>query len=363
MKERDVTIDLIRSLACIAVVIMHTISSIWYPIPVKLLDINAYEKDLSDFLTSFTLFPLNSFHWYAISLLDAITRFSVPVFIMISGALVLSKDEIKIKYGFKKTWYIIKLIIIWGGLLSVMLFFVNHYIGDNRSITYYVQTIINGNGVFWFLYMLLPLYIAAPVFKAIVKDKNATILFVVVWAFLTILLQFTKSILPTLEDNIKFEYLTQFSIYSGFYVIGYLLYEKKRIGGGILHLSKKHSLILACSLGMASMIIITFVKPVGLYHNFASPFSVLWSICAFWLLVNTRIDGWLKTLFTWVAEYSMGIYALHTLFIKLFNSLLPFDSFITKGWPIYLLILWFLVFGFSCLFAWLYKKLPIVRKL
>lgn len=85
---------------------------------------------------------------------------------------------------------------------------------------------MTGGGLFWYLYMLLPLYFASPIFRIIVSNKDATISFLILWIGFSIIFPFVQVLIPSLADRIYFEYLKQFSVYSGYFVIGGLLYNK-----------------------------------------------------------------------------------------------------------------------------------------
>ena len=232
---RDQSIDFIRMLACLAVVLMHTVSIFWYKIPARMLTLQEYQKELYDYITAPDLNVYQSWGWYFCSFVDALTRFSVPCFVMISGALILKREEITSQYVRKKALYIIKLIFVWGSIQALIRFLINIWDGNVSSFSQYLQIIINGNGVFWFLYMLLALYLASPVFNTILKNKRATSYFLTLWFLFAILLPCLKEFVSSLETNIKFSYLNMFPAYTGYYVLGGYLADTRRSGGGVFY--------------------------------------------------------------------------------------------------------------------------------
>ena len=73
MKTRDYSLDILRILACVMVVGIHTTMEGWYNISPR------------------------SYNWIVLNFYDTLVRPAVPLFFMISGALFLSKDSIDIK--------------------------------------------------------------------------------------------------------------------------------------------------------------------------------------------------------------------------------------------------------------------------
>lgn len=229
---RNVKIDLIRCIACIAVVAMHVISMFWYKVPVKLLPLTEYIKDIEIYKDTSEGVQYLSCEYMICSFIDAFTRFSVPIFVMISGALILNRPIIPNGYLWKKILHIGKIIVVWGSVLSFFTFLLRLMIHEPVPVSYLIQTAINGAGVFWFLYMILFLYIASPVFKVIANDNQTAKLFIVIWFFSTVCWNTLVSIVPALEENVKLEYMELFSIYTGYYIMGGYLYKFSSIGGG-----------------------------------------------------------------------------------------------------------------------------------
>lgn len=113
--NRNFSIDFARCLACLGVVCIHVLAVYWYTVPIPLERIDTYSTWITDAVTRGVTIKYNSLNWYLASLMDAIVRFSVPMFVMISGALILNKKEISLLYIRKKILHIIYVILFWGG--------------------------------------------------------------------------------------------------------------------------------------------------------------------------------------------------------------------------------------------------------
>ena len=93
--HRDVALDFLRDISCVAVVLIHAIFPFWNSTSVVL-------SKVSDYIPGGGILPYREFVWYVCSLLDAIARFSVPFFIMISGALLIEKRNCQLDIWVKK---------------------------------------------------------------------------------------------------------------------------------------------------------------------------------------------------------------------------------------------------------------------
>lgn len=111
LSERDRTIDFKRSIACMAVVLMHVVATFWYRTPVRYLSMDEYYAQQSEYISEYGVIGFQSAGWYVCSLIDAFTRFSVPCYVIISGTLVLNKVEIPKSYLWKKFKHIVKIIV------------------------------------------------------------------------------------------------------------------------------------------------------------------------------------------------------------------------------------------------------------
>lgn len=309
---RNQRIDALRALSCISVVFMHALSIFWIGILPQLQPVSEYNLQLAEYIAAPGIAAYGSIQWYECSILDAVTRFSVPMFVLMSGYLVLQKDHVPIVYGLKKVVFVVRIICVWGCLLALLLAAFEYYIEGKFSLMRFFQNIINGGGVFWFLYMLAPLYLASPIFKSIVRDIDSTRLFLILWFVFSIILPIAKSIQPSIGENIKFEYLSLFSSYSGYFLLGGYL----AMGGG--KCIKDGYLYI---IGLVALLAMSFMRPVGLFHNFTTPLCVLYTLSVFKLIMNINVQWITSKLMMRVASLSLPIYALHPFFLKLSSIL------------------------------------------
>ena len=148
--NRIISYDVMRIFAAVAVVMIHSVAE--------------FIKDC----------PVMSIDYAVMNIIDSITRFSVPLFVMISGALILDEEK---EFSMKKmSRYVLRMLIIlyaWSLLYSVILNIVLPIIHDNNiSIKLFVNSFIFGNHHQWYLFMVIGLYLITPILKTFVKKSN-----------------------------------------------------------------------------------------------------------------------------------------------------------------------------------------------
>lgn len=211
-KNRHQYLDLIRVVSCVLIICTH-VSAV-----------------------DFSTFPVNSLNWNILNIFNCIGINGVPLFFMISGALILHKDY---QISLKKLW-IQKI----GRLLAayyVTLFFYNllpflkGYVPFQWEIIKedLIEAVLYEKGIYhlWFLPVLVVLYFLAPILKEAFQTKKICayylILFAVIGALLPTLLFFD---LPGPIRRFVTHYQGKASLfmvvgYIGYFVLGHYLHS------------------------------------------------------------------------------------------------------------------------------------------
>ena len=170
---RENQYDALRILSAIAVVIIHVN---WF------------------YFSSRYDAPDNTAEWIVEALLNILTRFSVPCFVMISGAFNLKREVNALDYYkkvslkiFLPTSFIAVVCAIYRILTNIIL---------KRSPSYGLKSILTG-GFFnlWFVYMLAILYLATPVI-ILLKNRctwNQYKLIAIIWTIWSVVSQATST--------------------------------------------------------------------------------------------------------------------------------------------------------------------------
>lgn len=141
VKQRLLWPDLIRVVAIFLMVVLH-ISASYVPL--------WHEQSL--------------FSWWGANLIDSFSRMCVPLFIMLSGALLLGKiDSLKIFYT-KRLTRLLRPWVFWSLIYGVINFIQGNEASSIKRLV--VGTFWTG---FWILPVLLVLYLIAPLFSYLIR--------------------------------------------------------------------------------------------------------------------------------------------------------------------------------------------------
>ncbi len=178
---------------------------------------------------SFTSTNINN--WWVENIYNSLSRWSVPIFFMISGMFLLgsTKDETLKVYFLKRVKKVLIPFIIWG----IMYELIKPRYGFEFSIKGMINDFITGSIFwhFWFFYAIIMLYILAPIVKSFVSKASKEILMytLLIWVLMV-------SVLPLLQliFNINFNISSKISFIGscvGYFVLGHFLnkydFEKK----------------------------------------------------------------------------------------------------------------------------------------
>lgn len=233
------------------------------------------------------------------SLLNSFIYAGVPLFVMLSGALLLGKDE-PIPVFFKKR---INRLIIPFITWSIVVYGLNAIIdtGGEYSVWDGIYKFLTSGvyGIYWYIYLILGLYLLTPVFRE-VKSRYLTYIIVVFYI--------VDALFPDFKICSRFE--CENLVYLSYFLLGYDMktYVSRH------HYFRMYSLMgLLISLGFSFYVIYNDIET-----NF--PFIYFTSICLFNILVSMNVKGIedykLQQIVNYVSRVSYGIYLSHILFIS-----------------------------------------------
>lgn len=342
-KDRNYAFDFLRIFAALAVVMIHVSGSF----------VEEYQSSTPEFIFG--------------NVFDSISRFAVPFFIMITGALMLDEaKEISIGKAAKK--YVLPMLLLfvsWSAFYTV----VNEIVlplAAHESIDFVrvFAKLISGNYHMWYLYMLIGLYLITPILKTFVKKENAHL---VLWLIaLSLVFQFTLPIIETVASRYDIlgyvkEFIEKFEFaFLGGYITYYLA------GWYIVHvgMSKKQKTILFYigTICIALIILLTQLFPTQ-YKNTYTNLNMLvffYSVALFVFALDRlkkMKENPRNVIF--FSSLTFGVYMIHPFFISLFDLVLPYQS----GVLVYILLKWICVTLLSLFTTLLITKIPFLKKI
>ncbi len=278
-----------------------------------------------------------SMEWWTGNMYDSFSRWCVPLFVMISGALVLPRAaEFSLRHFlFVRIRRIAIPLLVWSAIYFSYRILVK---GDDLVFLEFIPMMLSGPVFYhlWFIYMLIILYLFAPVISAFLnntKEKFA-------W-YLVLLWFFWASILPVLHEPLNFEtyLMTDMDEYSalklsGYFLLGFLLKERFIYSKVMLLI-----LLLIFLTGGAVTAIGTYVmsRNTGAFHpffyNYYSPTVVAMALPLFLLIKNMfntrreitangaeRIRMNSPRFLQKIGNSVFGIYLVHALVLELFRD-------------------------------------------
>lgn len=339
-------IDALRVLMCLFVVILHVASS------------GVVRKGAW----------LNGIEWQYSNIWDGLVRCAVPVFVMISGALLLSGNcDTSPKRMKERACRIIEAYFFWSLVYSVWYMSVL-YKGNPFSVDGFIaflgKVILGGYGHLWFLPMMLGVYLVLPFMKKVAEDEILTRRYLLLWGFFWSVVPVIR-LFPVIGD-VVYSFFSSIQVflplgYSGLFLLGHVLYEKV--------LARKVEIII-CIMGITG-IIVTIVgtslltngsdRAVLPLYDYWMPNVIMPAVMFFTLFkkLDGRIEvrGCLDVIIRGLSSLTFGIYLVHILIIKLLWKLgfniYSFTSILSIP------IVSISVFILSAFISWLLKKVRI----
>lgn len=334
--------DSLRLFASLAVIMLHILINEWW----------------DHILTS---------DWHVINVFFTTTRFAVPIFFMISGAIFLDPTrEIKIKSLYTKN--IARILIAYG--LWTIIYSISRAILDDLDRVEIAHTLLNGQYHLWFLPSLVALYILVPALRPIAKDKTALFYFTGLYCIGTFFF-FSAGYFDLMGDLGLIVRWIEGKFYVGYvqgdlayFLLGYCLYAYD-----VPVWVRKMSLPLAIFFTVLIVLfVVQYVSMTGyLEHRAFAYSSMLVAFQTVFIFIFFKYHHQqiipaerIQRIINRLTPYLFGVYLAHDLFLMIFRKLglhaLTFNPLI--GMPLIMI----LTFICSLALTYLIKQIPVLNK-
>ena len=287
-------------------------------------------------------------------------NWAVPVFLMITGALLLYPDR-NITYTICIKKYIKRIflaLVVFGIPFSLMEILLNTGNLNLKSVWDAFVSVLCGNSWshLWYLYSLIGLYMMLPILKTFMDnsdDDTQRYVLVVVFFFCFVIKWINKFCGVTVAFEIPISGFTVFYALTGRYItkIKPHFLIKKRICAGVLALE----------------IVTIVISSKGLYPEikefmgYDSPLIAIFAITIFMLF--SGFTSRLESVLWEIDRLCFGVYLIHPVFINFVYKFLKvtpveFDS----AYPMVTIVFWIFFVVSSFVTAWGMYQIPILKK-
>lgn len=289
---------------------------------------------------------------------SAVSRFSVPVFVLISGYYMLQKQR-SFRELAKRSGFLLLQLVFWSCIqFGVELLLDMRVWKDTYDLIY---TVFAGGGHFWYLYALIGLYLLTPILQVFCSHASkqtygyTLVLLFLLGSPLTIALRLERfPLLAAITDNMKIPYTMGF-------VFLYLM------GDWLRRYPSKRAWLwsLIGLLGMASTVIWSLRLPAEkvaeLSLSFFFPGNMLAAI-GFFVSIKALCQNAGNHLMLAVAACTPGIYLSHMACLKCLKMCFWPNLLTLPSIPAYLLLTAG-TYAFAFLLTLALRQIPIVRRL
>jgi surface polysaccharide O-acyltransferase-like enzyme len=266
---------------------------------------------------------IGSFDWWTANVYDSLVRFCVPVFVMITGALLLPKDYQLEDYLKKRVTRIILPFLFW---ILIYLIHVLSLLKNGFKLPFLEILTIGSTKFaykttyhFWYIYMIIGIYLFIPILSKWVKraTEKEILYFLLLWVVAIIIAQ------PLFSTYIPDFNLKYFSGFVGYIVLGYYL--------SIRNFEKVKNIRIISFLIFTTGVLLTIFGTyflskyngrfiIDLYTYF-SPNVVIAAVGLFLFFKQTNLTNpKLKIVRKFINKHSFGIYFVHILVLFYLNK-------------------------------------------
>jgi len=285
-----------------------------------------------------------------------VSRIAVPLFFMVSGYLLLRKEEPYGDFFRKRALKVLVPFFIWS---LIYLLWKREGFDSGFSLKLmasYLLKILRGprENHLWFFYALIGLYLFTPILRVFVARASLRDLyyFCGLWFLVVPVFSFLQEFTPL---RIGFE-LYFIAGYSGYFVLGYLLgmfqYSRRQLYGLAF-------LFLIFSVGTT---VLHAIVPSEYFVGYLSINIVPMTVFAFILLREVQIGDRLNSFLVPLSRASFGIYLVHVIVLDVLEKLPYTSSWFSAGSSVYMIpLLGLLGFFVSFVIVAVIQKIPILR--
>lgn len=304
LKERELYIDRLRVFATFSVIILHCNAPYF-------IDAEIYGTKT----------------WCFVNIVNSIIRWGVPIFLMISGKLLINstRDESIARFIFNRCSRVVLPFFMWS-----IIYYINSSIrvGNEIKISVFITKFLEKNISyhFWYVYTLFGIYLYVPLFKSLkFLDRDRIIKYIFCVIFIT------STVIPFISRlaGIKiFAIVNIFNGYLGWFLFGYIIDK--------INFSKKYRLyiyilgIIGIFVSVLGTSLLSSVKYIDAFFNGGYQLNVYMIATMVFVFVKYEDVKVIQSkssnaVFKYLANLSYGVYLIHIIVLNRLQLILIID--------------------------------------
>lgn len=347
-ENRVMYLDVLRVVATIAVIVIHVSCGHWFE-----LDYNSYE-------------------WQVLNFWDACSRWAVPIFFMVSGALLLDSTVEKKgnKYVLNKIKRLLVAFVAWSFVYALYFNLFN--------IEGVLVDIIKGPLHFWFIFSIIGIYLVLPILRNIVNDERSTRYFIILGTVFNIILPFILETIPSIAGDVVLNNSFYSAVMQVYYhlkvypVMGYVLYFV--LGYYMKREYEKHvsnRIIVVGIIGVVATVVGTYIislvvgTPSAVLYEYFSPTVFGASIGVYELAKRIATKQLKRSVLKYIvilSRYSFSIFLSHYIVVKVVTLSWLKEGNLTFNPAFSVPFITVLVFAVSLGISIIIDRIPVLRK-
>lgn len=319
--------------------------------------------------------------WWLCFILDCLFRASVPLFVMLSGYLLLGKST-TVQENLRRTWKRLGIPLL---SFYLIIFFYKWFVAGTRQKPYSLLELFHGlsknsSSYLYFLVILVFLYLLIPLFRLVFEQRDKALQKYLIGFFFVNALLATVARYTTLRVGDVFNTYTMWVLWIGYFLLGYWI----RLNQEWLKTRVKPAVV--CALGGILLTIgmghwswgqhwrgndALYIAGVTYPEEYLSVGVVMTAVAVFILLLTAKLpqkfteNASLTSKLVWLSQISFGVYLVHPLVIDVLNNFfgITADNPAMPNLPTYVVINAALTLLISISLSAVLNNTPLLKKI
>lgn len=304
---------------------------------------------------------LGSPYWWIGNFYLAMVQWCVPVFVMISGALLLNptKTESLEEFYKKRASRVLIPLVFWSAMFVLWNLLKGIYSGKHPTTWSLIKTLISGTPHYhmWFLYMIVILYLFTPFFRKIAYNSTRRDVFILVIICFTLAALNYIFIASTGRSKL---FVNWFLLYVPYFFSGYLLSGRDVKFPASAATSLFLISIFFTAIGCYFLAVHTNLSLGTYFYGNLSVTIIPMSISLMFLLKLWNAPIISDTVTKKLSALTLGVYLIHPMVLETINHFGYRPLYFQPTLSIIIIAL--LVYLISLAGAWFISKIPYIRR-